>query len=265
MDDSLAPLLVLPSTTSHKREPLVPTLEVLARLGLRDLDLNLNHLVERGVPAHEVTRALADNRQRVWIVSGGWCDFFDREPTIQATFESVERQVALARVFGAMRLRLFFGRLPYEHYTSAAHDTIVANIRRVADRHPDILFLLENHDGASSHPAVCRQVLESVDRMNVRLNFDPINFEHRGVKSDAALRELAPLVAHVHLKGYQKGQFCEFGAGEVDLVPVITALVRRGYRGAFTVEYEGTFDRTLRLFLGVRNAESAIEQLRQTV
>ena len=97
---------------------------------------------------------------------------------------------------------------------------------------------------------------------NVRLNFDPINFEHRGVDSLGAVGQLLPLIAHVHLKGYERGGFCEFGAGEIDLTPVLDRLVSGGYRGAFTVEYEGTFDRTLRLFLGVRNATAAIERLR---
>ena len=36
----------LASTTSHKREPLLATLEVFGRLGLRDVDLNLHHVLE---------------------------------------------------------------------------------------------------------------------------------------------------------------------------------------------------------------------------
>ena len=42
---------VLASTTSHKREPLLPTLEVFSRLDLRDIDLNLHHILEGGVPS----------------------------------------------------------------------------------------------------------------------------------------------------------------------------------------------------------------------
>jgi sugar phosphate isomerase/epimerase len=256
------PLQILPSTTSHKQEPLLPVLEVFARLGLCDLDLNLNHLVERDVPVDDVRRALIANAQHVWMVSGGWCDFFDPEPKIQETFASVGRQVEMARAFGVATLRLFFGRLPYDQYSAGARATIVANIRQVAQRHGDMVFVFENHDGASSHPAVCREVLEGVQLPNVRLNFDPINFEHRGVNSLKAVRELQGLVSHVHLKGYEHGRFCEFGAGEVDLMPVLETLIGGGYRGAFTVEYEGAFDRTLRLFEGVRNARSAIERLR---
>src|SRR5262245_44563401 len=119
----MEPLHVIPSTTSHKREPLLPTLDVFARLGLCDLDLNLSHLVERGVTVEAVLRTLAANGQRVSIASGGWCDFFDRDPKIQTTFESVERQVSLARALGVTMLRLFFGRLDYERYSRDAHKT----------------------------------------------------------------------------------------------------------------------------------------------
>jgi sugar phosphate isomerase/epimerase len=257
----MEPLQLLPSTTSHKHEPLLPTLAIFARLGLCDLDLNLNHLVERGVRVPEVQEALAENHQRVWMVSGGWCDFFDDEPKIRETFTSVTRQVELARAFGVTTLRLFFGRLEYKRYSESARSIIVRNLRELARAYPDILFVFENHDGASSHPSVCREVLEDVDRANIRLNFDPINFEHRGVSSLAAARELQPLVAHVHLKGYEGGRFCEFGVGDVDLTPVLRVLITGGYRGALTVEYEGAFDRTLRLFESVRRARLAVESL----
>jgi sugar phosphate isomerase/epimerase len=252
---------VLASTTSHKREPLVTTLEIFARLDLRDIDLNLNHLIERGVSVETVRAALADYGHRVCIVSGGWCDFFHREPEIAATMASVERQVTMARAFGVNRLRLFFGRTTRDAWCAGARETIVANLQRLADRYTDMAFVFENHDGASSRPEICREILERVDRATVRLNFDPINFEHAGVDSLMALGELQPFIAHVHLKGLDGGGFCEFGAGDVDLTPMLTTLIAGGYRGAFTVEYEGEFDRTLRLYEGVRRARVVIAAL----
>jgi sugar phosphate isomerase/epimerase len=254
-------LQILPSTTSHKHEALVPTLDIFARLGFLDLDLNLNHVVERGDSPDAIRRALAANGQRVWIVSGGWCDFFDRPPAIDATFASVDRQADLARAFGVDRLRLFFGRLSIEACSAEAVDRAAAQIRVVADRHPDLLLMFENHDGASSRPDVCRMILDRVDRGNVRLVFDPINFEHRGVRTLPALETLRPYIAHVHLKGYADGAFCGFGEGTVDLRPALRSLVDSGYRGAFTVEYEGAGDRTLRLYESVLRARSALAAL----
>jgi len=257
----MQPLEILPSTTSHKREALIPTLEVFARLGFLDLDLNLNHIVERGVAVDAVRTALTAHGQRVWIVSGGWCDFFEEGAAADETGRSVDQQADLARQFAVDRLRLFFGRLPREQYTSRSLDICVRNIQRVADRHRDLGFVFENHDGASSCPDVCRAVLEGVGRANVRLAFDPINFEHRGVRTMEALAVLQPLVGHVHLKGYAAGEFCGFGEGEVDLGPALAALLGGGYRGALTVEYEGSGDRTLRLYESVQRARAVVDAL----
>ena len=261
----MRPLQVLPSTTSHKHEALLPTLDVFARLGFLDLDLNLNHIVERGTQVDDVRQRLAANGQRVWIVSGGWCDFFDAPPAASATVASVDRQAALARAFGVDRLRLFFGRLPMTHCSPDRIASAAANIRAVAERHPDLLLMFENHDGASASPDVCGAILECVGRSNVGLTFDPINFVHRGVAPMDALARLARLVVHVHLKGYEAGTFCGFGGGDVDLRPVVRALVDGGYGGAFTVEYEGAGDRTVRLFESVRRAESEIAGLTASI
>jgi sugar phosphate isomerase/epimerase len=226
---------VLASTTSHKKEPLVPTLEVFSRLGLRN--------------------------QRVWVVSGGWCDFFQRPPRIDATFDSVDRQVGIARRLGAGALRLFFGRLKRDDYGPADLDTIGENLWRLSDRHPEMTFVFENHDGASLDPGICRAVFERVNRINIRMNFDPINFERAGVGALGALVTLRPFVAHVHLKGLDHGDFCEFGAGEIDLKPVVRSLVEEDYGGQFTVEYEGKSDGTLRLYQSVQRARADLEAL----
>jgi len=252
---------ILPSTTSHKHEPLVPTLEIFARLGFIDLDLNLNHMVEGRAGAEEVRAALARNGQHAWMVSGGWCDFFDTEPQIERTMDSVDRQVELARGFGVDRMRLFFGRLPADDCTREMRARAAANIARVSDSHRGMHFWFENHDGASSRPEICRDILEAVGRPNVRLVFDPINFEHRGVRTMDALRVLEPHIGHVHLKGRANGGFCGFGEGEVDLMPALEALLGGGYAGAFTVEYEGPGDRTLQLYQSVLRARAALESL----
>jgi sugar phosphate isomerase/epimerase len=252
---------VLTATTSHKKEPLVPTLDVFARLGLRDLDLNLHHLIEEHVPVDTVAGAAAAGDQRIWVVSGGWCDFFHRPPRLDETWRSIARQVAIAQRLDVRWLRLFFGRLAADACDAAALDTIVGNLRELSDRHPGMTFVFENHDGASLVPAICRTVLERVGRANIRMNFDPINFERAGVPCMRALAEVRPFVAHVHLKGLDRGSFCEFGAGDVDLMPVLQSLADSGYRGRFTIEYEGPFDGTLRLYQSVQRARAVVEAL----
>jgi len=255
---------VLASTTSHKKEPLLPTLDVFARLGLRDVDLNLHHLLDGGVPVDEVAAAIAAHGQRVWVASGGWCDFFHIEPAIDDTWRSVERQVDIARHLGVSMLRLFFGRLSETAFGPAALDTVGGHLQQLSARYPDMTFVFENHDGASSVPAICRAVLQRVDRPNIRMNFDPINFERGAIASADALAALRPFVAHVHLKGLDGREYCEFGEGDIDLTPVVRSLLEQHYRGHFTVEYEGPFDGTLRLYQSVQRARTVIEALSQS-
>ena len=253
-----APSRVLASTTSHKREPLLPTLEVFGRLGLQDLDLNLHHILEEGESVSGVAQAVATHGLRLWVLSGGWCDFYERAPAIEETFTSVARQVSIADGLCVRYLRLFFGRLQYSAYSRAAGAVLCANLSRLSDAHPHVTFVFENHDGASLHPEVCAEVLERVARPNIRMNFDPINFAKAGVDPMAALRIVRAFVGHVHLKGLQRGEYCEFGEGDVDLGPVVRSLVDDGYGGRFTVEYEGPSDGTLRLYRSVQHARRAL-------
>jgi sugar phosphate isomerase/epimerase len=252
---------VLTSTTSHKREPLLPTLDLFSRLDLRHLDLNLHHMVEGDTSVASIAGALAAGGLRVCVASGGWCDFFHRPPQIDETFTSVSRQADIVRELGVSQLRLFFGRLKYEDYSTRLREVVCDNLLRLSDQHPGVAFMFENHDGASLRPEVCREILERVNRPNIRMNFDPINFERAGVDAMAALELVRPFVGHVHLKGLERGEYCEFGAGDVDLTPVLRSLIAHGYQGAFTVEYEGTHDGTLRLYQSVRRAEAVIQAL----
>jgi len=48
------------------------------------------------------------------------------------------------------------------------------------------------------------------------------------------------------------------GIGDVDLGPVVQSLIASGYTGRFTVEYEGRFDGTLRLYRSVKRARALL-------
>jgi sugar phosphate isomerase/epimerase len=252
---------VFASTTGHKREPLAVTMTVFARLGLRDLDLNLHPFIEGDLTAPAAAETAAAHGVRIWAASGGWCDFFQNAPGIDGTFTSIARQVSIAMRLGVPQLRLFFGRRTFFEYTRAACETVCRNLVRLSKTHPELIFVFENHDGASLHPEVCREILERVDRPNIRMNFDAINFAKVHVDPIAALEVLQPYVAHVHLKGLDHGKFCEFGGGQVDLTPIVQRLVESGYPGAFSVEYEGTGDPTMKLFEGYTRAKNLLDRL----
>jgi sugar phosphate isomerase/epimerase len=242
---------VLASTTSHKREPLLPTLEIFAKLGLRDIDLNLHHLLELNTSVRDVVPASRANRIHA---SGRWCDFFHA-----ARWLAIRSLVALRSVCGELgvsQLRLFFGRLSLDAYTPAMRATASTNLTRLADAHPAMLFVFENHDGASLNPQVCAEILSSVDRPNIRMNFDPINFERHGVDSNLALEAVLHSVAHVARRTRGR-RILRVRRRRRQAVPMLRTLSRYGFDGAFSVEHEGRHDGTLRLYQSVERARAA--------
>ena len=92
---------VLASTTSHKREPLISTLEVFARLGLTDLDLNLHHFIEGDLPVDVATAAVAlvSVVQAAEISGAGatfptpiyskWADAYKKETGVGLNYQSI--------------------------------------------------------------------------------------------------------------------------------------------------------------------------------
>src|SRR5262249_9206408 len=133
---------VIPSTTSHKREPVDAVLDLFGRLGWHDVDLNLWPFIEEGASVDVAVEALARYGVRADMVSGGWCDFFESGKAADDTRASVVRQAGLARRLGATHVRLFYGRLPAEDYSPAHLAAARDHLWRVSDDHPDLTFVV---------------------------------------------------------------------------------------------------------------------------
>lgn len=78
--------------------------------------------------------------------------------------------------------------------------------------------------------------------MRLAVNFDPSHFQVMGEDPVDAVRRLAPLIRHVHIKDaagrYPDFSFPPLGEGEIDFPKLIAALHDIGYAGALTIEYE---------------------------
>lgn len=226
------------STGCLKTLPIAPVCEILGQLGLSPVEVNpWRHMAEEET-ADDIIAALAAGRLAASAVLGGWCDFFVAGEAAEATFARVARQILLARKLGATRIRLFYGRLPAEYLTPDLHARAVANLRRVAESAPDILFTLENHDGVNADPTWCARALADADRTNLRATFDPVNFLRAGFDPFTAWPILADKVANLHLKDIRQGRIVGIGEGEFNWPRFLDRLAADGYTGSFTVEYE---------------------------
>lgn len=238
---------VLLATTSFKEESFVDVLNIYEKLGWKDIDVNLHPFLFHSERESEFLAQL--KKFNVGFASGGWCDFFHVGEMWKKSEESVEKQVQACKKMGAKSLRLFFGRLHKEDYDQKQLENVVSNISYFGKKHPDLRFSFENHDGASLDPKIVLEMIQHVDLPNVGMTLDPINYFKVSSDPHEAIDLHGPKIFHVHVKGMTADKhYCEYGEGAFDYKSFLRHLKQVGYKGSFTVEYEGENNPVMRLF-----------------
>ena len=227
------------STTALKHDEINYIFHVYSINGLNNIEFNLEPLMKNQSSIEDVLEYQQENNINIRMLSGGWCDFFHEWPEIEETFISIDRQVEISGYLKCPSIRVFFGRKKYNEFISNTFDNLVENIQHVSDKHRHVNFYFENHDGASLLPEFCLDAISSVNRENVKINFDPVNFEKAGFDSLHAYELLKGHIFHVHLKGIRNKEYCRYGCGEVNLDYIISDLISSEYDNLITLEYEG--------------------------
>jgi inosose dehydratase len=114
------------------------------------------------------------------------------------------------------------------------------DLGRVTASHGVTLCLHPHQGSAVSTVAELHRALASADPSVLALCADTAELLEAGADPATAIRDLAPRVAHVHLKDVASGdgRVCEIGKGRVDFPSVFRALDDIGYRGWVVVEME---------------------------
>ena len=122
-----------------------------------------------------------------------------------------------------------------------------------------VTLALENHGLLAGRSDQVRHIIEAVDSPALRANLDTGNFLLVDQNPTQAARELAELIALVHLKDFRRARADEtgdtykgldgtpftgavVGEGEVDLAQIVETLRNAGYDGWLSLEYEGHAD-----------------------
>ncbi|MCY4019958.1 MAG: sugar phosphate isomerase/epimerase [Chloroflexi bacterium] len=122
-----------------------------------------------------------------------------------------------------------------------------------------VTLALENHGRFAGRSDQVRDIIERVGSPALRVNLDTGNFLPVGQDPLEAARDLADLIALVHLKDLRRATADEpghvvadpdgqlltgsvIGEGLVDLPAMIALLDEIGYRGWLSLEYEGADD-----------------------
>lgn len=130
-------------------------------------------------------------------------------------------------------------------------DLMVDGFKRLRDvvEPAGVKVALDNHGIVTNDADLQIRIFEAVGSPNLGANVDTMNYRWAGHDLETVGRFykiIAPYAFHVHLKD-GKGSRSEYvglalGEGEIDLKGAVDALVAAGYKGVWTVEYEGRTD-----------------------
>lgn len=163
-----------------------------------------------------------------------------------ASLTELKNYLPLCKNFGAKHIRILGGDIgdtPRDQAIERATDLLGQMVRIAAPA--GITLLLETHDSWTSSAHV-RTVLERVNSPNATALWDIQHpFRANGEKPEDTWRNIGPRVQATHWKDFitdpaHKHGFrlCLMGEGEIPLREMLSTLVRGGYDGYLTFEWE---------------------------
>ncbi len=205
-------------------------------------------------------------------------DFFQPDRAVwEKQLADLKTGVDTANQLEVGLVRVFSGNHKAGYSLADGMDWIVEGLvagAAYAQQH-GVILALENHGLMAGRSDQVRQIIETVNSSSLRANLDTGNFLLVGQDPTDAARDLADLVALVHLKDFAvapAGQTTHVytgldgvgytgavvGAGQVDLARIISILDHSGYDGWLSLEYEGGQDP---LTIGVPHSLAAARKL----
>ena len=169
--------------------------------------------------------------------------FGQAEETVEAHFAKLDRVIAIAKLLGTRRIRVFsFWR---EVEPARYRDEIVRHLKRAAEvaGRQDVLLLVENEPACNGgFAAEVADLVRGVASPAVRALWDPGNEVYGGREAfPAGYGHMKDVLAHVHLKDAYHRQdgapkCVPLGSGDLPLVAQLRALKDDGYDGLFAIE-----------------------------
>jgi sugar phosphate isomerase/epimerase len=157
--------------------------------------------------------------------------------------------IQLAHKLGSPAVRVFASCMSDGKLTL---DGIAEDLRVLCDIAAElgIEIWLENHSELS-RGATCRQIIDMVDRPNLKILWDVLHSIEYGEGLEETLTYIADSVAHVHLKDgyYVEGQteykLCALGEGSFPFCELAVLLEKYRYDGHLSLEWESKWHPSL--------------------
>jgi L-ribulose-5-phosphate 3-epimerase len=226
-------------TNTYHTYSLEQALEGIAEAGFRNVELSAvpgwtEHVQFDG--SDELRRQLSDVGLSAVSLSA------HSDLTTSDGLEHGIRAVQWSADFGIPIVNTAIGGHASQEENEAA---FLANVDALAKAAEDagVVVALEIHGDIMASGEKTLPLLERIGRESIKVNYDTANVEfYSGAKAVDDLPQIAPYLAHVHLKDTVGGKdvwnFPAIGSGTVDFERVLEILEGAGYDGPFSVELE---------------------------
>lgn len=216
---------------------------------------------DRKTELPKIKKQIADAGMVIAVYSIG-NDFFQPDADARARqLDDLKRGVDIAGELGVNLMRVFSGSYREGYTLEDGMDWIIEGLTAGAEyaRQHGVTLALENHGKMAGRSDQVKGIIETVGSPALRANLDTGNFLLVGQNPVDAARELADLIALVHLKDFGLAAPGETGhvyegldgkkytgtvvnEGMVDLAEIVRILDHAGYTGWLSLEYEGNAD-----------------------
>jgi sugar phosphate isomerase/epimerase len=164
--------------------------------------------------------------------------------TRTAQLDEAKRFVDLAHRLDAPYIRVFGDRIVPGQPKQASVERVTSGLRELGEfsKGSGVGVLLESHGDFCDSPTLL-EILNGVDLPNVALLWDAHHTVVAGKEApEVTVREAGRFIRHVHLKDSRpdgkEGRYVLTGDGTVPLRDIARALVKHGYRGYYSFEWE---------------------------
>ncbi|MBI1299977.1 TIM barrel protein [bacterium] len=225
----------------------------------------------------KVKKQIADAGLELAVYSVG-NDFFQPDRAVwEKQLADMKTGIDTANALEVGLMRVFSGNRKEGYELADGMDWIIDGLAQSAEYAAahGVVLALENHGLMAGRSDQVRHMIETVNSPSLRANLDTGNFLLVGQNPTDAARDLADVVALVHLKDFAvapEGQTSHVykgldgvgytgtvvSEGQVDLAEIVSILGKADYDGWLSLEYEGGLDP---LTVGVPGSLAAARKL----
>lgn len=236
-------------------------IDFAAQQGVEGVELLDYFWTDKQQQIPQVKQQLKDRSLKLAVYSIG-NDFFQPDPAVRRReFDALKQGVDVANQLEVNVMRVFSGSAKEGYKLEDGLGWILEGLSEgaaYAQAH-GVTLALENHGLMAGRSDQVRQIIATVNSPALRANLDTGNFLLVGQNPTDAARDLADVVALVHLKDFRKATADDklhvykgldgvgytgtvVNEGQVDLAAIVGILAKAGYAGWLSLEYEGGQD-----------------------